>query len=183
VVDGETSGRTEVFGDAGFDTVSLFSQYREDGGPFIYMDQTPPETAVGQVLLLTGVEKLVLTSATALIGGFGSPLLGSGVVFGSAAADEIVARTVQGNEGDDIIRAQIADGGSGNDRITLLTVDDPGFLATRDGFRVVGSLQGGAGDDLIEVATGFANVDGGSGTDTLVASGIGQSSCRPRLAR
>jgi hypothetical protein len=86
---------------------------------------------------------------------------GDAIVDGGDGDDLIYARTASGDAGDDIIFTDgFASGGSGNDNITIFSLDAENDDIAKLAF-------GGEGDDQI-VASVSANIDGGDGQDVLI---------------
>jgi hypothetical protein len=86
---------------------------------------------------------------------------GDAIVDGGDGDDLIYARTASGDAGDDIIFSDgFASGGTGDDNITLFSLDPENDDVAKIAF-------GGEGDDQI-VASVRANIDGGNGNDALI---------------
>jgi hypothetical protein len=86
---------------------------------------------------------------------------GDAIVDGGDGNDLIYARTASGDAGDDIIFTDgFASGGTGNDNITIFSLDPDNDELEKIAF-------GGDGDDQI-VASVRANIDGGDGNDALI---------------
>jgi len=94
----------------------------------------------------------------------------------SGAGDDTI--TVTGDKG---VTDVLADGGTGNDRIT---VDGTYHRATLDGGAGDDTLTGGAGEDTLIGGTGSDRLDGGAGDDTLRYSldGSWTAFTRPRTS-
>ncbi|HGN1299103.1 TPA: M10 family metallopeptidase C-terminal domain-containing protein [Proteus mirabilis] len=97
-----------------------------------------------------------------LIGGDGNDLFyggsGNDVIYGELGND-----VLYGDDGDDMLidyyGANMLDGGKGNDRICVASMDR--------GLPGRNIIQGGEGDDEIYLGTGTHNVTGGQGNDTF----------------
>lgn len=121
-------------------------------------------------------------------------LVGVGQLFGEDGNDTILAAadgpsTVSGGAGDDVLRSTILNGTTGapslihgddgNDLIQALSPahdelhGDAGADTVTDFGTGDDSLDGGDGDDLIQVGSGHATATGGAGNDTIEIRGGG----------
>ncbi|EKQ6889229.1 metalloprotease, partial [Salmonella enterica] len=106
-----------------------------------------------------------------LIGGDGNDLFyggdGNDLFYGGSGNDVIYGElgndVLYGDDGDDMLidyyGANMLDGGKGNDRICVASMDR--------GLPGRNIIQGGEGDDEIYLGTGTHNVTGGQGNDTF----------------
>ncbi|ARQ03100.1 hypothetical protein CAK95_21020 [Pseudorhodoplanes sinuspersici] len=147
-------------------------------------------TVQGTVLLGTGDDLLLSTASGGFVidAGDGNDQIyldsnysGNDVLAGGAGNDTIYSGAgndqIEGGEGDDTLNGENGDdliiGGAGNDTIRGGNGNDTIVAGAGD------TVEGGAGDDVIELATDAgtpASIDGGQGDDMIKLLGAGMGS-------
>ena len=166
----------EIYGDAGNDSITMYSGKAVGGGGSDNITVNPnsdksvtiyggTENSLGRNSL--GVLEERAADQDILIGGSGDDYIYGGVgadsIEGKAGNDSINGRMgadiIQGGAGMDTI-----DGGAGNDSIYSHTIERKGY---QDGFKSV--LYGGNGNDTIYANAAYNIISGDGGNDSIIA--------------